>query len=243
MKKLITILLFFILNISWGQVIWQRVDEMGLPDCDGSTIPAKGRHDLLPQPPFTTVQELVDNNGILERPQGGGYVEFTGWWFSDNEYGYYYLNLGGGLWSPREDCGIPLPIDLVSFNSEVSLDGVVLKWVVASQVNNDRFEIQKSLDLVNWEIIKTVTGAGNSNTQMSYSILDQNPSKGYSYYRLNQVDHDGVNEIFSPIAVYVKEDRKQVIKEIDVFGKEINSNQPGIVIQIWNNGETTKTIK
>jgi len=115
--------------------------------------------------------------------------------------------------------------------------------VVASQVNNDRFEIQKSLDLVDWEIIKTVTGAGNSNTQMSYSILDQNPSKGYSYYRLNQVDHDGVNEIFSPIAVYVKEDRKQVIKEIDVFGKEINSNQPGIVIQIWNNGETTKTIK
>lgn len=30
MKKLITILLFFILNISWGQVIWQRVGQMGL---------------------------------------------------------------------------------------------------------------------------------------------------------------------------------------------------------------------
>jgi len=243
MKNLFIIILLTLSSICHSQIIWQRYDEGGVPDCDGSTVPAKGRHDLLPQPPFTTVQELVDNNGILERPQGGGYVEFTGWWFSDNEYGYYYLNLGGGLWSPREDCGIPLPIDLVSFGGEAIGNKITIEWVVGSQVNNDYFEVQKSLNLDKWDLVDSVTGAGTTNRQMSYSTVDYNSNIGYTYYRLKQVDHNGESETFYPIAIQVKGERKHIIKTINLYGNEINPTGTGLMIHIWDNGTVTKTIK
>ncbi len=89
MKNIFIIILLALSSISHSQIIWQRCDEGGVPDCDGSTVPAKGRHDLQPQAPFLTVQELVDNFGTLMRPAPGfGFVEFTGWWFSDTELVY-----------------------------------------------------------------------------------------------------------------------------------------------------------
>ena len=72
MKNLFIIILLALSSVSHSQIIWQRCDEGGVPDCDGSTVPPKGRHDLQPQAPFLTVQELVDNFGTLMRPNGGG---------------------------------------------------------------------------------------------------------------------------------------------------------------------------
>ena len=247
MKKLITILLFFTLNISWGQIIWQRCDEGGVPDCDGSTIPAKGRHDLQPQAPFLTVQELVDNFGILMRPAPGfGFVEFTGWWFSDSELGIYYLNNGGGLWSMGHDCGGALPITLVSFSGEI-VEGinfvVELNWRVASQVNNDYYEIQRSKNLNIWSVIDSIPGSGTTNIEMDYSIIDDNPFEGVSYYRLKQTDHNGKTETFSPIAITIESEDKVVSKIINLMGQEVPEDYQGIVIEMYTDGTYKKKYK
>jgi hypothetical protein len=244
MKNIFIIILLALSSICHSQIIWQRCDEGGVPDCDGSTVPAKGRHDLQPQAPFLTVQELVDNFGTLMRPAPGfGFVEFTGWWFSDTELGIYYLNNGGGLWSMGHDCGGALPITLVSFNGEAIGNKITIEWVVASQVNNDYFEIQKSLNLDKWDLVDSVTGAGTTNRQMSYSIVDYNSNIGYTYYRLKQVDHNGESETFYPIAIQVKSERKHIIKTINLQGNEIDSTSKGLMIHIWDNGTVTKVMK
>jgi hypothetical protein len=36
-----------------------------------------------------------------------------------------------------------------------------------------------------------MSGAGNSNSMLTYSTVDTNPYSGVSYYRLKQVDYDG----------------------------------------------------
>ena len=139
--------------------------------------------------------------------------------------------------------GEALPIDLILFNGNV-LDNieptVVINWEVASQTNNDYFEIQRSIDVVNWETIKTVTGAGNSNRQMSYSIEDENPIIGQSYYRLTQTDYDGKSEVFRPIAVQVFGEEKILEKTINLMGQEVNNSYDGIIIEVYTDGTYVK---
>tara|TARA_R110002020_G_scaffold475623_1_gene711381 strand:- start:35 stop:1606 length:1572 start_codon:yes stop_codon:yes gene_type:complete len=100
--------------------------------------------------------------------------------------------------------GGALPIVLMSFTGEVNdNNNVNLNWVVASQVNNDYFTIERSLDCREWEVVENLNGAGNSNMEMSYNLVDHNPYLGLSYYRLSQTDYDGKFEVFNPISVEV----------------------------------------
>ena len=85
----------------------------------------------------------------------------------------------------------PLPIELSSFESKITNNGVELSWSSASELNNDGFEIQKSTDGVDWTNIGFVKGAGTTNIAQSYAFLDDAPVEGINYYRLKQLDFDG----------------------------------------------------
>lgn len=94
----------------------------------------------------------------------------------------------------------PLPVTLMGFQAEHSEEGqVLLTWKTATETNNDRFEIERSFDGINWPKLSSVSGAGNSFEPISYAFRDSNPISGTAYYRLVQVDFDGYSTI-SPIA-------------------------------------------
>ena len=97
--------------------------------------------------------------------------------------------------------GGALPIDLVSFTGECKNGRAQLEFVVASQINNDYYTIERSVDGNEWSEIGLIEGEGNTSTQMTYNWTDDNPFNGVSYYRLAQTDYDGTSEIFDPIAV------------------------------------------
>ena len=87
-------------------------------------------------------------------------------------------------------CAI-LPIELTSFDAAVEEDNVILTWQTASEVNNELFEIQRSLDEESWMPIGQVQGLGNSSQLQDYHFTDQFPMAGTSYYRLKQQDING----------------------------------------------------
>ena len=92
-----------------------------------------------------------------------------------------------------------LPVKLVSFEGKDTKDGVSLKWLTASEQNNDGFEIQKSSDGIDWSRIGWVKGQGTSTISNMYFYNDNSPSVGdLVYYRLKQIDFDGKYS-FSPI--------------------------------------------
>ncbi|MFO7978938.1 MAG: hypothetical protein R6U64_09780 [Bacteroidales bacterium] len=97
--------------------------------------------------------------------------------------------------------GIILPIKLLAFTSRVEKDQVILQWTTATETNNDYFTVGRSHDMHAWEVIGTVSGAGNSNQPLSYQLADRMPYEGISYYRLKQTDFDGAHESFKPLAV------------------------------------------
>jgi hypothetical protein len=86
---------------------------------------------------------------------------------------------------------IPLPIELLSFDAECENQNITIAWSTASEINNDFFTIERSIDGMNWEIITTVSGAGNSNSMMYYTIIDITNRSEIAYYRLKQTDFDG----------------------------------------------------
>src|SRR3712207_8540334 len=53
--------------------------------------------------------------------------------------------------------------------------------------------IEKSTDGKQFYPIEEIQAAGNSQTMLTYSAHDFNPNQSTSYYRLKQVDLDGVD--------------------------------------------------
>jgi len=89
-----------------------------------------------------------------------------------------------------------LPIELISYTGAVQTQGNMLKWITASEIENDYFTLQRSIDGVNFEKIHTQKGAGTINTPQSYSYLDREAPNGLSYYKLWQTDNDGtINDV------------------------------------------------
>lgn len=86
----------------------------------------------------------------------------------------------------------PLPIELLYFNAKNIDDRYVkLEWQTATENNNDFFTIERSEDGINWTSVRTINGAGYSNSSLDYESFDYQPSTGSSYYRLKQTDYDG----------------------------------------------------
>ncbi len=102
-----------------------------------------------------------------------------------NADGFAIATLGG----PGTE--VSLPIELLSFTADRSDQNIILKWITASEVNNDFFDIERSQDSKWFEKIATVKGSGTTSTTKLYNTIDRFPLTGLSYYRLKQTDFDG----------------------------------------------------
>jgi hypothetical protein len=85
----------------------------------------------------------------------------------------------------------PLPIELLEFGGVIEDDINRLYWTTASEINNDYFNLERSRNGFDFEVLATIQGAGNSTSILNYERYDFNPFPGISYYRLKQTDFDG----------------------------------------------------
>ena len=94
-----------------------------------------------------------------------------------------------------------LPVELLSFTATAKDEAVLLHWETASELNNDFFEVLRSLDGINFEKIGEVGGAGTSYEVQSYRFADSQPVAGVSYYQLKQVDYNGMYDYSDKVSV------------------------------------------
>ena len=143
----------------------------------------------------------------------------------------------------------PLPITLISFDGELMGSDFDLKtklnWEVASQLNNDYFIVEHSIDGYVWEEVDIIMGDGTTSKFMTYESIHKNPINGYNYYRLTQVDYDGQYETFKPIRLFVNVfgEREYVVRKTNLIGQDVNEHYSGPLLLIWNNGEVTREYK
>jgi hypothetical protein len=98
----------------------------------------------------------------------------------------------------------PLPVELSNFSlSQIGMS-VKLTWQTITEVMNYGFEIQRSSNQYEWDVLGFVDGYGNSNIPRNYEFMDESlPGEGNYYYRLKQIDTDGTFEFSPMLDIYV----------------------------------------
>jgi hypothetical protein len=98
----------------------------------------------------------------------------------------------------------PLPVELVAFTAQaVQNRDALLKWTTASELNNDHFEVERSLDGTTFTKIGQQQGQGSKATATDYTFTDagigaRTKAGQLVYYRLKQVDLNGAS-VYSPV--------------------------------------------
>ncbi|MCE7058649.1 T9SS type A sorting domain-containing protein [Dyadobacter sp. CY343] len=170
---------------------------------------------------------VMRENGVLSVNAGGT--------MSRNTYRWYYDNLlvatktGDNTFTPTdlrdyrvevtntiavgarlvsETVRSPLPVTLMNFEAMPQDGRNQLTWKTTSETNNKGFEIERSRDARTFEKIGFVEGAGDAQQTESYRFTDLDPFN-ITYYRLKQLDHNGVFE--NSKIIMVKNEREVII--------------------------------
>ncbi len=88
--------------------------------------------------------------------------------------------------------GVLMPVELLAFDVELKDDNAHLSWQTASEINNKGFEVEHSEDGNIWRNIGFVNGEVNSDRLNDYQFIHESSTIGLNYYRLKQLDLDGV---------------------------------------------------
>jgi hypothetical protein len=127
---------------------------------------------------------------------GTGSAAGTGTITSDPFTTFSIITLGNAIGGTN-----PLPIELISFTAKRISSRVFLRWVTASELNNDYFTIQRSTDGVSFQEIGELKGKGTILIESKYEFVDEKPVFGKSYYRLKQTDFDGKSTYSSVVMI------------------------------------------
>lgn len=108
-----------------------------------------------------------------------------------------------------------LPVELLSFTGVCDKGNVLIRWSTASEADNNFFTVERTGEQKNWTVIQTINGSANPILAHSYSVKDQVPIDGVSYYRLRQTGFDG-KSTFSNV-VEMKECRIDQLGNITLY--------------------------
>jgi hypothetical protein len=129
-------------------------------------------------------------------------------------------------------CSVVLPIELLYFTGEkLSCGTNYLIWETASELNNDRFEVERSNDAINFINIGVIKNIGTSTNRNKYNFNDTNPKQELNYYRLKQIDYNGEYKYSQLISVDNSCDKNvTTIKITNLLGQEVDDNYYGVVV-------------
>ena len=119
-----------------------------------------------------------------------------------------------------------VPVEFMSLNVfKKQANAAEIVWETASEINNNYFVVERSVDGVNYSAVGQVKGAGNSTVINKYNFTDFNLKPAVYYYRIKQVDFDGKQSysVVRSINLLVNE-QEQMVEEVypNPFNAELN---------------------
>jgi photosystem II stability/assembly factor-like uncharacterized protein len=159
-----------------------------------------------------------------------------------NHSGAYYWVLAvqsdGGISS---NSTLILPVELTSFTATCNNGNVQLNWTTATEINNQRFDIQRKSENGEFVTVASVIGNGTTTQQHNYSYTDNNVTQGNYVYRLDQVDFNGTNyyskevnvKVNAPLVFSLEQNYPNPFNPSTVI--EYNTAKPGFVnLSVYN---------
>jgi hypothetical protein len=126
---------------------------------------------------------------------------------------------GSGMW--KGIVGPALPIELTEFKGTLQNNKTaLLQWSTSAEYNSKHFELEKSIDGINYNKIVTIAAAGNSNSPKQYSYVDRQPLTEKNYYRLRSVDMDNAGKLSNIVLLKLT----GVNQDMQVLGNPFKNN-------------------
>jgi hypothetical protein len=128
------------------------------------------------------------------------------------------LNYGGGGGGGNGNGGIPgtgiggyvlisweiiVPVELFAFSAYVASGNVVLNWITETELNNQKFVVERRISEGQFVTIGNIQGNGTTTERKYYSFTDASVEAGKYFYRLKQVDFDGSFEYSNEVSAEV----------------------------------------
>ena len=162
-----------------AMVTWSPPDWLN----DGDAGSAQETDDI-----SSVIQEVVDRPGFSTNSPIVIIIEGTG----KREAESYEGSIPGSAELCIEfNMDEPLPVELLTFNAKTIEREIKLSWSTASEINNDFFSIERSINGWDFQVIGTVPGRGTIFEISEYYFFDKNPEIGLNFYKLKQTDYDG----------------------------------------------------
>jgi autotransporter-associated beta strand protein len=139
-----------------------------------------------------------------------------------------------------------LPIKLIYFSGEKEGRNNKLSWGTESEINNDYFTIEKTINGSDFTVVGMENGAGTSTQFLQYEMMDNNVEKVINYYRLLQTDFDGKYTVSDLISIDNREGNSatgEIVMKTNILGQEVNEFYKGLVIIVYSNGTSVKVIQ
>ena len=166
--------------------------------------------------PGTTASDQASfwNNGygailLIEEYYGG---DFNSYYHTTNDllvhfnqsYFHKMSQLTLGTLATLAEITDLVPVELLAFTASVNNSEVQLLWSTTSELNNQGFEIERSLNTqANFIKIGFVKGNGTSTEVNNYSYIDRPELTGVQkiYYRLKQIDNNGTSSYSNVVTI------------------------------------------
>ncbi len=96
-------------------------------------------------------------------------------------------SMGTGL--NKYTVSTPLPVIFGDVKAFKNRTGIEVNWAVATEINIDEYQVQRSANGTNFTTIKTVAARNVGNVGTTYAITDATALKGKNYYRVVAVEN------------------------------------------------------
>ena len=130
-----------------------------------------------------------------------------------------------------------LPINIVSFKGSLNNGIVKLQWITGNEINVDHYNIEKSVNGIDWGTAGTMQSASAPQLQNTYTANDNNPYNGTNYYRLKIVDKNLAYTFSNVISIL---NYGVVVPKILMLPNVISNKQSTLLINgiVFNANET-----
>jgi hypothetical protein len=156
----------------------------------------------------------------------GGVTKYVGTNLSIGGYAFADATSGSSFLQ-----GNFLPVTLIAFYAIPSGKNVNLSWSTAQEFNDNRFDIQKSLDGISWTNVSEIMSQGNNSMGAKYSFTDKNVPGSNVFYRIMQID--AFNHFqYSPV-------KRIVLGETEQTAANIYASSTKSITVEFNNEEKT----
>ena len=152
----------------------------------------------------------------------------------------------GGLCSFNDFCPYYqqfaiLPIELSYFAGSNQNNVNILQWKTETERNNDYFVLEISSDALNWDVLTRIKGSRTTSKSITYGYKHTNFNYGINYYRLKQVDYNGIYQYHGIVVINnIKDPNVKIVKILNILGQEVPENYNGIKIIYYSDNSVVK---